>query len=107
MKLTIAALVAVSALAAQAPQTARRVANIALLVTYPSFYHMRPITVVGELSRSTTGELRLSDEARDVRIVYMGSAPDGTVEIRGDFWDLGRMNADDPRLATYDVRRVF
>ena len=27
--------------------------------------------------------------------------------MRGEFWDLGRMNADDPRLAAYDLRKTF
>jgi hypothetical protein len=91
---------------AQAAPT-RRAANIALLLTYPSFYHQRAVTVTGQLSRSASGELQLADESRTLRVVYSSGAPDGAVEVRGDFWDLGRMNSDDPRLASYDLRRVF
>ena len=39
-----------------------------------------------------------------MRVLFKGSAPDGLSEVRGEFWDLGRMNADDPRLAGYDLR---
>jgi hypothetical protein len=36
-----------------------------------------------------------------------GSAPDGIDEIRGEFWDLGRLGADNPRLAGYDLKATF
>jgi hypothetical protein len=93
-------------LSAQAAPT-RRAANIGLLATYPSFYHQRAVILTGQLSRSAAGDLQLADDSRTLRVVYSGSAPDGAVEVRGDFWDLGRMNADDPRLASYDLRKVF
>ncbi|MGH9143916.1 MAG: Ig-like domain-containing protein, partial [Vicinamibacterales bacterium] len=35
------------------------------------------------------------------------TAPDGLDEVRGEFWDLGRMKADDIRLSTYDLRQTF
>jgi len=94
-------------LAAQSQPLTRRAANIGLLATYPSFYHMRPITVVGQLSRTPTGEMLLTDDKRQLRVVYSGSAPEGSAEVRGEFWDLGRMHSDDPRLASYDLRKLF
>jgi len=42
-----------------------------------------------------------------VRVVSQGNLPNGPVEVRGEFWDLGKFSADDPRLATYDVKRSF
>ena len=88
------------------PQT-RRATNVQALVSFPSYYHLRPITIVGALSRQDNGQLRLADGPPSLRLVFNGSVPDGLSEVRGEFWDLGRMNADDPRLATYDVRRTF
>jgi len=67
-------------LAAQSQPLTRRAANISLLATYPSFYHMRPITVVGQLSRTPTGEMLLTDDKRQLRVVYSGSAPEGSVD---------------------------
>ena len=42
-----------------------------------------------------------------MRVVFKGSAPDGNDEIRGEFWDLGRMKSDDPRLVSIDLRKTF
>jgi hypothetical protein len=94
-------------LAAQSQTITRRAANISLLSTYPSFYHLRPITVVGQLSQTADGEITLTDDKRQIRVVYSGSSPEGPAEVRGEFWDLGRMHADDPRLASYNLRKTF
>lgn len=105
-KIVLLAVALSSVVTAQQAQS-RRAANLALLTTYPGFYHQRPITVVGELSRSPAGEWRLTDEGRSVRVIPKESAPEGTAQVVGEFWDLGRMNADDPRLGTYDLKKVF
>ncbi len=97
-------LIAASAFA-QAPQ--RRAANIAALLAFPAFYHGRAIVIVGEVATQTDGQVHVSDGLASVRVVFKGSAPDGHNEIRGDFWDLGRMKPDDPRLANVDLRRTF
>ena len=73
--------------------------NIAALLAYPGFYHLHQVVVVGKLERRGLGELRLVDESGSVRVVFKGSEPDELAEVRGEFWDLGRMSADDPRLA--------
>jgi hypothetical protein len=39
--------------------------------------------------------------------VFKGNAPDGLDEVRGEFWDIGRMKLDDIRLSTYDLRTTF
>jgi hypothetical protein len=100
--LLVAAAVAASA---QPPQ--RRATNLAALLAHPAFYHLRPVVVAGQVTVHPTGETRVSDESGSIRIAFSGSAPEGLVEIRGEFWDIGRMNADDPRLAAYDLRAAF
>jgi hypothetical protein len=42
-----------------------------------------------------------------LRVIPDGNAPEGVDEVRGEFWDLGRMKADDPRLAGRDLRALF
>src|SRR5262245_62554663 len=84
------------AVSAQAPP--RRATNIAALAAFPTFYHGRQVTVVGQVT-SDDGRLRVADGEHSVRLVFKGSAPDGIDEVRGEFWDVGRMNPDDPRLA--------
>lgn len=99
-------LLAIVPLIAQSAAT-RRATNIAALLSHPEFFHQRPVVVTGDLQLLDSGEQRLTNDGVSVRVVTTGSAPSGPVEVRGEFWDLGKFNADDPRLATYDLKRVF
>jgi len=92
---------------ADAQTQTRRATNLAALLAYPGYYHGRPIVIVGKVALEKD-LLRVSDEAdHSLHLVFKGSAPDGLDEIRGEFWDIGRMKPDDPRLSTYDMRTVF
>jgi hypothetical protein len=84
----------------------RRATNLATLLAYPGFFHARPILIVGTVGVDKDS-LRLSDDNASIRLVFKGNAPDGLDEVRGEFWDLGRMKADDIRLSTYDLRQTF
>jgi hypothetical protein len=92
---------------AGAQPSARRATNVAALINHPGFYHLRPVVVVGTVTLADSGERRVSDGNGSVRVIFKGTNPDGPAEVRGEFWDLGRMNADDPRLLGYDVRSAF
>lgn len=105
-RLLLIVLLIAPALSAQ-PGATRRATNIAALLAFPNFFHQRPVVVVGELKLLDTGELRLTSDAASIRVLSKGTIPDGSVEVRGEFWDLGRFNADDPRLTTYDLKRSF
>ena len=85
----------------------RRSTNIAALVAYPGFYHGRPILIVGTVTTTESG-MRVSDDNGSIRVLSKGpTAPDGLDEVRGEFWDIGRMKPDDPQLASYDLKRTF
>src|SRR5471032_1316488 len=101
MKRTLALAATVSA----QPAT-RRATNLAALVAYPGFYHGRPILIVGNVALDKD-QLRVSDDNGSIHLIFKGSAPDGLDEVRGEFWDLGRMKADDIRLSAYDLRATF
>jgi hypothetical protein len=105
MKRTVALLIAVAATVSAQPAT-RRATNLTTLLAYPGFFHARPIVVVGKVGVEKD-QLRLSDDTASVHLVFKGNAPDGLDEVRGEFWDLGRMKADDIRLNAYDLRQVF
>src|SRR5262245_55617566 len=92
--------------AVSAQPATRRATNIAALLAYPGYYHGRPILVVAKVALENN-QLRLSDEAGSLHLVFKGSAPDGIDEVRGEFWDIGRMRNDDPRLSTIDLRATF
>jgi len=85
----------------------RRATNIAALLAYPSFYHGRPIVMIGEVKIDSSGQMRVSDDSGSLRLISKSGASEGLDEIRGAFWDLGRMNADDIRLQSYDLRTTF
>jgi hypothetical protein len=90
-----------------AQTTSRRATNVAALLAYPSFFHGRPIVLVGNIATDQRGRTRVADDNGSIRLVVKGSAPDGHNEIRGEFWDLNRMRPDDPRLSAYDLRTTF
>jgi hypothetical protein len=85
---------------------ARRATNLASLTAFPGFFHGRPIVALGRIVPEN-GSLRLTDDTHLMRVMFKGNAPEGLVEVRGDFWDIGRMNTDDPRLTPFDLKRDF
>ncbi len=97
-----AVLLAVAAPAAA--QTAVAV-NVPLLTAFPGFYHGKDIVVRGELSRAVGwGMLKGAGSDRSVPVFGKTADADGAYDVRGQFWDLGRLNADDPRLAAFDMK---
>src|SRR5437773_1522367 len=102
----LALILAAFAATVSAQPATRRPTNIAALIAYPSFYHTRPILIVGTVSTNEKG-IRVSDDNGSIKVLFKGSAPDGLDEIRGEFWDIGRMKADEPQLAGYDMLRTF
>jgi hypothetical protein len=94
------------ATAASAQTATRRSTNIASLVAYPGFYHGRPILLVGTVTTTANG-LRVSDDSGSIRLLSKGPAPEGLDEVRGEYWDIGRMKPDEPQLAGYDLQRTF
>jgi len=93
--------------AADAQPQMRRATNLAAVLAYPGYYHGRPIVIVGKVGLDKD-QLRVSDDAdHSIHLLFKGTAPDGLDEVRGEFWDIGRMKADDLRLSTYDLRSTF
>jgi hypothetical protein len=103
----ICVLVVVFAASLSAQPAVRRATNLAALTAHPAFYNARPIVVVGAVKLEDNGELRVTTDGVSMRVVFKGSAPNGVDEVRGEFWDLGRMGADNPRLAGYDLKATF
>jgi Bacterial Ig-like domain len=104
-KTRVVCLLAIASTVAAQPNP-RRATNIAALRGFPGFYHGRPIVLAATVGVERD-ELRASDDGESIRLIFKGTAPDGLDEIRGEFWDLGRMKSDDIRLSTYDLRSTF
>jgi hypothetical protein len=105
MKRTLALLLAIAA-TVSAQSATRRATNLTVVLAYPGFFHGRPILIVGKVGVEKD-QLRLSDDNTSIHLLFKGTAPDGLDEVRGEFWDLGRMKSDDIRLSTYDLRQTF
>jgi hypothetical protein len=108
-RFTLAAIAALALVPSSDAQPApRRATNVAALLAYPGFFHQRPVVVVGKVTTDDTGQIRVADGGESIHVVVKdGGAPDGVDEIRGEFWDLGRMRPDEPRLAGVDLRKTF
>src|SRR3954468_8894681 len=101
------AVFAASTVVIDAQPVTRRATNLAAVLAYPGYYHGRPILIVGKVGIDKD-QFRVQDEAEhSIHLLFKGTPPDGLDEIRGEFWDLGRMKPDDPRLTGYDLRSVF
>jgi hypothetical protein len=105
LRRTVLIVLALSALVSAQPQT-RRATNLAMILAYPGFYHGRSIVIVGTVGL-VDNRLKVSDDAASVNLVFKGSAPDGLDEIRGEFWDVGRLKPDDPRVTSLDLSGTF
>jgi hypothetical protein len=107
-------LAAAAALQGQAP---RRIATTpSSLVASPVFFHGKQIAVRGSVSHvGDLGRLQVPVDEADLKrrpgpqiLLFWKEPPARTEgEIRGEFWDLGRINSDDGRFASYDFKPML
>ncbi|MBI1875252.1 MAG: hypothetical protein HYS05_15380 [Acidobacteria bacterium] len=84
--------------AAQALPTAT---NVAALVEFPAFFQGKAVIVRGAVA-SSGDRFALSADGteRSIRLASTGvSLADGHQQVRGTFWDIGRLTTDDPRAS--------
>jgi len=77
------------------------------LVAAPVFFHGKQIAVRRNVEPS--GPLwRLANTAKPIFVVWRpGSSAKTDSEVRGEFWDLGRLDKSDPRLSNVDVQPML
>jgi hypothetical protein len=92
---------------ADAQPAARKATNIPAILAFPNYFHGRPVLLVGTVGLTKDGRLKASDDFGSIDLIVKGSAPDGLDEIRGEYWDIGRMKPDDIRLRNYDLKTTF
>jgi hypothetical protein len=96
-------LTAVSA-GAQAPE---RIATTAdALIANPIFFHGKRI-VVRHALRQTDRLAELDATGKPIFVFWKDPPTTSDGEIRGEFWDLGRLEEGDGRFASYDFRPVL
>jgi hypothetical protein len=102
------------ALPAQAP--GRVATTPAALIASPIFFHGKQVAVRGAtVPVGEQGRLQIPVDEADLKrgnvphvFVFWKDRPsDDAGEIRGEFWDLGRVNSDDGRFTTYDFTDIL
>jgi hypothetical protein len=88
----------------------RHATTVTALVTYPLFFHGHPVRVRGDVRPAGAWHALVHGDAE----VLLVAPPDrqgaldttGRVEIAGTFFDLGRVQPNDPRLAGIDAEAI-
>ena len=101
------ALAGILAAVAAGAQTPSRLATTAeALVAAPLFFHGKQIVILQAVKE--TGTLtELDGTAKPVYIFWKDRPGRSGGELRGEFWDLGRMQDGDSRLSTYNFGPVL
>lgn len=100
-----AVLLAASAVSGQV--LSRRVTTLEAIQTYPVFFHLQPVLVRAELQQEAGRATLVADGHRVLAVVASGVSGSGLQEVRGQVWDIGRMEPGDPRLAGSDLRSIL
>jgi Bacterial Ig-like domain len=86
--------------AAAQPAT-RRATTVSALVAYPAFFHGQIVILRGEFTMvGESRRFRAVDGEESIQAVGKGEGTSGPVEVRGEYWDTGRLAQDDPRLSS-------
>jgi hypothetical protein len=104
----VAALIMCSAGVSRAQLSPRRAASPAALLAYPVFYQGQLVVVRGNLVTRDQPVLLSPSVDRSIPLIFSGPSPaDGPVELRASFWDVGRLQRDDPRVTTLGLDRLL
>ena len=81
----------------------RRLTTVDALSEFPGYFHLQNVLVRGEfVERGTEFVLRANN--RDLRLMNPDQVTKGPVEVRGQFFDVGKLERGDPRLGSYAER---
>jgi hypothetical protein len=91
---------------ADAQTNTRRLTTVDALRQYPGFYHLQNVLVRGELATEGTRMfLRADDHEMRVLLDDGVNTPNGVVDARGLFLDIGRLEEGDPRAGSFNDGR--
>jgi hypothetical protein len=104
----VAVLVASSAATVRGQVAPRRAASPTALLAYPGFYQGQLVVVRGNLVTRDQPVLLSAGLERSIPLIFSGASPiDGPVELRATFWDVGRLQREDPRIITLGLDRLL
>jgi hypothetical protein len=104
--LTVVVMFGVMTLAVLAQVPARVATNVEAVLAAPVFFHGKQIVIRHGVVEQG-GLWRLADTPKPI-FVFWKERPSlaSDSEIRGEFWDVGRLQHDDPRFSGVDVGQV-
>ncbi len=79
--------------------------TLAAIEAYPSFFHRQPV-VVRATPEGDLQDVFISDGERRLRALHVAppvADERDVLEIEGTFWDVGRLQPNDPRVADHGV----
>ncbi|OFW16131.1 MAG: hypothetical protein A3H29_19255 [Acidobacteria bacterium RIFCSPLOWO2_02_FULL_67_21] len=79
----------------------RRLTAIAALRQYPAYFHLQNVLVHGEFAGDEPAIVLRGGDHEVTVILNDARTRSGLVEVRGQLFDLGRMDPADPRLGAY------
>lgn len=88
---------------AQTQSQGRRLATVDTLRQFPGYYHLQNVVLRGQfVEHAARVVLRADDRDIDVLLAEGTTSGEGLVEVRGQVFDVGRLEPGDPRVARYD-----
>ena len=102
---SVAALLVAAAVLAQ--PMSRRAATIPALKAFPAFYNGQPVLLRAELRVEGQRASLASGEETIPAFIRSDVSGSGVLEVRGEVWDIGRMQPDDARLTGKDLRSLL
>ena len=82
---------------------ARKATTVSALLAYPVFFHGERVAVRAESWADHESTWLIAGDAKVMTLGEPVPGPGDRVEVRATFWDVGRLNRDDPRLAGFNL----
>jgi hypothetical protein len=107
-RVSVVVIAAAAATTLSAQVAPRRATVPAALLAYPGFYQGQLVVVRGTLASRDQPVLLSPAIDRAIPLIFSGPSPvDGPVELRASFWDVGRLQREDPRIATLGLEGLL
>ena len=81
----------------------RKATTVSALLAYPVFFHGEWVAVRAESWADQESTWLIAGDAKVLTLGEPVPGPGDRVEVRATFWDVGRLNHDDPRLAGFNL----
>jgi len=92
---------------AAAQPMSRRATTIPAVKAFPAFYNGQPVLLRAELRVEGQRASLVSGEDTIPAFIRSDVTGSGVQEVRGEVWDIGRMQAEDQRFAGKDLRSLL